>query len=465
MTVRTRFAPSPTGPLHIGGVRTALFNYLYSRHFGGEFLLRIEDTDRERSTGEATKGIIDSLDWLGLVRDGQTVFQSTRMGRHGDIARQLLAEGKAYNCYCTPEELAAEREQARAEKRVWRYDGRWRDRDPSEAPAGVTPVIRLKSQRDGETVLEDLVQGTVRVANIELDDMIILRGDGSPMYNHSVVVDDHDMEITHVIRGDDHLTNTFRQIQVYRAMGWDLPKFAHIPLIHGADGTKLSKRHGAQFALEFRDNGFLPEALCNYLMRLGWSHGDLEVFGREEAIRLFDIVDVNRGPSRMDYLKLTNLNGIYIRQADDDQLTKDVLQRLAHRTDLSLGSIAAGRIRALIPALKERAKTMVELAESAAFLARVVPLPMEPKAAAALTAEARLMLRKVGTALAETDFSVPSIDVALRGFAERAGLKLGQVAQPLRAALTGSTVSPGIDATLAALGREESLARIVAASV
>ena len=465
MTVRTRFAPSPTGPLHIGGIRTALFNYLYSRHHGGEFLLRIEDTDRERSTDEATKGIIDSLDWLGLERDGQTVFQSTRMGRHAEIARQLLAEGNAYQCYCTPEELAAEREQARAEKRVWRYDGRWRDRDPSQAPAGVIPVIRLKSQRDGETVLEDLVQGTVRVANIELDDMIILRGDGSPMYNHSVVVDDHDMGITHVIRGDDHLTNTFRQIQVYRAMGWELPKFAHIPLIHGADGAKLSKRHGAQFALEFRDNGFLPEALCNYLMRLGWSHGDLEIFGREEAIRLFDVVDVNRGPSRMDYPKLTNLNGIYIRQADDGRLTNDVLQRLAHRTDLSLGSIAAERIGALIPALKERAKTMVELADSAAFLARVVPLPMEPKAAAALTAEARLMLREAGAALAGTDFTVPAIDAALRAFAERTGLKLGQVAQPLRAALTGSTVSPGIDATLAALGREESLARITAASV
>ena len=465
MTVRTRFAPSPTGPLHIGGIRTALFNYLYSRHFGGEFLLRIEDTDRERSTDEATKGIIDSLDWLGLERDGQTVFQSTRMSRHADIARQLLAEGKAYNCYCTPAELAAEREQARVEKRVWRYDGRWRDRDPSEAPAGVTPVVRLKSQRDGETVLEDLVQGTVRVANIELDDMIILRGDGSPMYNQSVVVDDHDMAITHVIRGDDHLTNTFRQIQVYRAMGWDLPQFAHIPLIHGADGTKLSKRHGAQFALEFRDNGFLPEALCNYLMRLGWSHGDLEVFDREEAIRLFDVVDVNRGPSRMDYLKLTNLNGIYIRQADDDRLTRDVLERLAHRTDLSLGSIAASRIRALIPALKERAKTLVELADSAAFLARVVPLPMEPKAAAALTAEARLMLREIAAALSETDFSVPAIDAALRAFAERTGRKLGQVAQPLRAALTGSTISPGIDATLAALGRDESLARIIASSV
>lgn len=465
MTVRTRFAPSPTGPLHIGGVRTALFNYLYSRHCGGVFLLRIEDTDRERSTDEATKGIIDSLDWLGLHRDEPTVFQSRRLDRHAEIARQLLAEGKAYNCYCTPAELAAERAKATEEKRVWRYDGRWRDRDPSEAPAGITPVIRLKSDRDSETVLEDLVQGTVRVANAELDDMIILRSDGSPMYNHSVVVDDHDMAITHVIRGDDHLTNTFRQIQVYRAMGWELPRFAHIPLIHGEDGKKLSKRHGAQFALEFKEQGFLPDALCNYLMRLGWSHGDLEIVGREEAIRLFDIIDVNRGAARMDYNKLTNLNGVYLRQADDDRLTHEVLAKLAHQPNLSVGAHTAVRVRSLMPALKERAKTLVDLANSAAFLARVVPLPMEPKAAAALTAEARLMLREVGTALAATDFSVAGIDAALRDFAERNGLKLGQVAQPLRAALTGSTVSPGIDATLAALGRDEALARIVAASV
>jgi glutamyl-tRNA synthetase len=464
MTVRTRFAPSPTGPLHIGGVRTALFNYIYSRHHGGEFLLRVEDTDRERSTEAATQGIIESLDWLDLRRDGQTVFQSQRIARHAEVARELLEAGKAYYCYCTPEELAAEREQARAEKRVWRYDGRWRDRDPAEAPPGITPVIRLKTEREGETVLEDLVQGQVKVANAELDDMIILRSDGSPMYNHSVVVDDHDMAITHVIRGDDHLTNTFRQIQVYRAMGWDLPWFAHIPLIHGADGAKLSKRHGAQFALEFRDQGFLPEALCNYLLRLGWSHGDLEILDRDEAIRLFDIIDVNRGPSRMDYAKLTNLNGVYIRQADDDRLTHDVLGRLAHRADLSLGSHAAARIRALMPMLKERAKTLVELADSASFLARVVPLPMEPKAASALTAEARLMLRDLGPALAGTDFSVAGIDAALRAFAEGRGLKLGQVAQPLRAALTGSTVSPGIDATLAALGREEGLRRIKASS-
>jgi glutamyl-tRNA synthetase len=464
MTVRTRFAPSPTGPLHIGGVRTALFNYLYSRHHGGEFLLRIEDTDRERSTEAATLGIIESLDWLGLARDGQTVFQSQRMARHADVARELLAAGKAYYCYCTPEELAAERDQARLEKRVWRYDGRWRDRAPSEAPAGVAPVIRLKTERDGETVLEDLVQGTVRVANAELDDMIILRSDGSPMYNHSVVVDDHDMAITHVIRGDDHLTNTFRQIQVYRAMGWELPRFGHIPLIHGPDGAKLSKRHGAQFVLEFREQGYLPEAICNYLLRLGWSHGDLEIIDREQAIALFDVADINRGPSRMDYAKLTSLNGHYIRHADDARLTADVLQRLQGVPHLRLDATIELRIRALMPALKERAKTLVELAESASFLARSAPLPMDAKAVALLTADAKSMLGGLGDSLAETDFTVPAIDAALRAFAERTGRKLGQVAQPLRAALTGTTVSPGIDVTLAALGRDEALARIAAAA-
>ncbi|MSP02733.1 MAG: glutamate--tRNA ligase [Acetobacteraceae bacterium] len=464
MNVRTRFAPSPTGSLHIGGARVALFNYLFARHHGGAFLLRIEDTDRERSTGAATQTILDGLDWLGLTRDEQTVFQSSRAARHADVAHEMLARGRAYYCYCTVEELKQMREQAAAEGRSPRYDGRWRDRDPREAPAGVKPAIRLKAPRDGETVVADLVQGTVRVANAEMDDLIILRSDGTPTYLHAVVVDDHDMAITHVIRGDDHLTNTFRQIQIYQAMGWELPLFAHTPLIHGADGAKLSKRHGAQSVTEFREQGFLPEAVCNYLLRLGWSHGDLEIVDREEAIRLFDIADVNRGPSRMDFPKLTNLNGVYIRQADDDRLTREVLHRLAHPPGLALGSIAAGRIRALMPQLKERAKTLIELADSAAFLARVVPLPMEPKAAAQLTPEARIMLREVAQELEATDFSVPALDGALRTFAERTGRKLGQVAQPLRAALTGSTVSPGIDATLAALGRDETLARIAAAS-
>ncbi len=462
--VRTRFAPSPTGPLHIGGVRTALFNYLFARHHGGEFLLRIEDTDRARSTEAATQGILESLDWLGLSRDGQTVFQAPRMPRHAEVARQMLEAGHAYHCYCTPEELAAEREQARAEGRVWRYDGRWRDRDPSDAPAGVRPVIRLKAPQLGETVVEDLVQGSVRVANSELDDMIILRADGTPTYNHSVVVDDHDMAITHVIRGDDHLTNTVRQVQIYHALGWALPRFGHLPLIHGPDGAKLSKRHGAQFALEFREQGYLPEALCNYLLRLGWGHGDVEVLDRAEAIRLFDLSGVGRAPSRMDYAKLLYLNGVYIRGADDDRLTQEVLQRLARRPGVALGSLAAARIRALIPALKERAKTIVELADSAAFLAHPLPLPMEPKAAALLTPEARLMLRALADQLATTEFSPEPLDAALRAFAEATGHKLGQVAQPLRAALTGRPASPGIDLTLAALGRDEALARIRAAA-
>ncbi len=465
MTVRTRFAPSPTGSLHIGGARAALFNYLFARHHNGAFLLRVEDTDRERSTEAATQTILDGLDWLGLERDEQTVFQSTRAARHAEVAHQMLASGRAYNCYCTAEELKQMREQAVVEGHSPRYDGRWRDRDPRDAPAGVKPAIRLKAPRDGDTVVEDLVQGTVRVANAEMDDLIILRSDGTPTYLHAVVVDDHDMAITHVIRGDDHLTNTFRQIQIYQANGWDLPAFAHLPLIHGPDGAKLSKRHGAQSVTEFREQGFLPEAVCNYLMRLGWSHGDLEIFDRAEAIRLFDIADVNRGASRMDYAKLTNLNGVYIRGADDDRLTHEVLQRLSHNPHLSLGSIAARRIRALMPHLKERAKTLIELADSAAFLAHAVPLPMQPKAAAQLTAEARLLLRDAAAALAATDFSLSALDAALRETAERHGVKLGQVAQPLRAALTGSTVSPGIDATLAALGKEEALARIAAAAI
>ena len=489
MTVRTRFAPSPTGLLHIGGARTALFNYLFARHHGGTFLLRIEDTDRERSTEAATQVILEGLDWLGLQPDEAPVYQSTRAARHAEVVQTLLDSGRAYRCYCTAAELQEMRERATAEGRPPRYDGRWRDRDPAEAPPGVRPAIRLRAPREGETVVQDLVQGEVRVANTELDDMIILRSDGTPTYLHAVVVDDHDMGITHVIRGDDHLTNTFRQVQIYEALGWERPRFAHIPLIHGADGAKLSKRHGAVSVLEFREQGFLPEALCNYLLRLGWGHGDAEILSREEQVRLFDIDGVGRAASRMDYAKLTHLNGVYLRQADDERLTHDVLQRLAHRTDLSLGSIAAERIRTLMPGLKERAKTLVELTGSASFLAHtaqaritgtgrvsasafVLPfepkaaavLPFEPKAVALLTPEAKLMLRDVAAALAETDFSAQAVDAALRAFAERTGRKLGQVAQPLRAALTGSTMSPGIDATLAALGRDEALARIAAAA-
>jgi len=464
MTIRTRFAPSPTGLLHIGGARTALFNYLFARHHGGEYLLRIEDTDRERSTQAAVDVILQGLDWLGLSPDAPPVYQSTRAARHAEVAHALLAAGRAYRCYCTQDELRVMRERAAAEGRPPRYDGTWRDRDPAEAPAGVPPVIRLRAPQAGETIVEDLVQGPVRVANAELDDMIILRSDGSPTYLHAVVVDDHDMAITHVIRGDDHLTNTFRQVQIYRAMGWETPRFGHIPLIHGADGAKLSKRHGAVSVLEFDAQGFLPEALCNYLLRLGWGHGDAEILSREAAVALFDISGVGRAASRMDYAKLTHLNGVWLRQADDARLTAEVVRRLAGDTSAVLDDVAKARILTLMPGLKERAKTLNELAASAAFLARRAPLALDAKAQALLTAEARVTLAEVGAAVAATDFTAGEIDAALRAYAESTGKKLGQVAQPLRAALTGSTVSPGIDATLAALGRDEALRRILTAA-
>ena len=459
MRIRTRFAPSPTGLLHIGGARTALFNFLFARHYSGEFLLRIEDTDKARSTQEAVQVILDGMDWLGLTPDAAPVFQSTREARHVEVALEMLAQGHAYKCYASTEELRVMRETAQAEGRPPRYDGRWRDRDPADAPAGVKPAIRLKAPREGETMVEDLVQGAVRVANTELDDMIILRSDGTPTYLHAVVVDDHDMEISHIIRGDDHLTNTFRQIQIYQAMGWETPEFAHIPLIHGADGAKLSKRHGAVSILEFREQGFLPEALCNYLLRLGWGHGDAEFLTREEQVKLFTLEGVGRSASRMDYAKLTHLNGMWLRGADDARLTADVLARLA--TDgVDVSGAAEARILKLMPGLKERAKNLVELAGSAAFLARSVPLPFEPKALGLLTEDAKAMLARLVPVLAATDFSASAVDAALRIFAEAEGKKLGQVAQPLRAALTGSTMSPGIDATLEALGAEESLSRL-----
>ena len=466
MTIRTRFAPSPTGLLHIGNARAALFNFLFARHHGGAFLLRIEDTDRERSTQHAVDVILDGLAWMGLAPDEPPVYQSSRQARHAEVARALLDAGHAYRCYCTADELRQMREQAQAEGRAPRYNGMWRDRDPSEAPPGAPYTIRIRAPQTGETVVDDLVQGEVRVANVELDDMIILRADGTPTYQHAVVVDDHDMAITHVIRGDDHLTNSFRQSQIYALMGWERPLFAHLPLIHGPDGGKLSKRHGAQSVVEFREQGYLPEALNNYLLRLGWGHGDAEVLSRDEQIRLFDLDGVGRSASRMDYVKLTHLNGVWMRVADDDRLTADVLERLAGQVPsdghgLALDDTAAARIRMLMPGLKERAKTLVELAGSAAFLARSIPLPFEPKAQALLTDTARTMLRELARELAPLEpFDAVQVDAALRRFAERTGLKLGQVAQPLRAALTGSTSSPGIDTTVEALGRDETLARI-----
>jgi glutamyl-tRNA synthetase len=460
--VRTRFAPSPTGLLHIGGARTALFNYLFARHHGGEYLVRIEDTDRERSTDAFTQAILDGLAWLDLSPDQPPVFQATRQARHAAVALDMVARGRAYYCYCTPEELKAMREKASAEGRPPRYDGTWRDRDPAEAPPGVKPVIRLKAPREGDTVVDDLVQGEVRVNNAEVDDLIILRSDGSPTYLHAVVVDDHDMGITHVIRGDDHLTNTFRQIQIFLANDWELPRFGHLPLIHGADGAKLSKRHGAVGLLEFKEQGYLPEALCNYLLRLGWAHGDTEIIDRENVIRVFDMSGVGRSAAKMDYTKLLQVNGVYLRGADDNRLTDDVIERL-EKAGLPAAA-ARPRILQLMPGLKERAKTLVELADSAAFLVRSMPLSFEPKAAALLTPDNKTMLTELAPALAATDFSPPALSDALKLFAEAHGKKLGQVAQPVRAALTGSTMSPGIDETLAALGRDEALARIAQAA-
>jgi glutamyl-tRNA synthetase len=463
MSVRTRFAPSPTGYLHIGGARTALFNYLFARRHNGKYLLRIEDTDRQRSTEAAVGQINESLDWLGLSPDEPPVLQSQREARHAEVARELLAKGAAYLAYDTPEDLAAMRAEAEAQKRPFKYDGsRWLALDPKDAPSA-PPAIRIKAPREGETVVNDLVQGEVRVAASELDDMIILRSDGTPTYLHAVVVDDHDMQITHVIRGDDHLTNTFRQCMVYDAMGWRRPHFAHIPLIHGADGAKLSKRHGAVGALEFREQGFLPEAVCNYLLRLGWGHGDTEIIGRDDAIRIFDIADVGRAASRMDYAKLQHFNGVYIRGAGDERLAQEVLARYAAE-GVAPAPDGPARIRALMPELKERAKTVKDLAAAALFaIADGAPVP-DAKAAALLTEEAKERLRDLAAFLGEAPWERRDLEQWLRDYADVKGVKLGVVAQPLRVALTGSTQSPPIDAVLAALGRDEALARILTAA-
>lgn len=464
MTVVTRFAPSPTGFLHIGGARTALFNWLYARHTGGKFLLRIEDTDRKRSTKDAIDAILEGLKWLGLDWDGEPVYQSARSERHAEVARELLEAGHAYRCYCSPEELAEMRKQAQAEGRSTRYDGRWRDRDPSEAPDGVPPVIRFKAPHAGETVIDDAVQGEVRVANTQLDDMVLLRADGTPTYMLAVVVDDYDMGITHVIRGDDHLNNAFRQANLYRAMGWPVPVFAHVPLIHGPDGAKLSKRHGALGVEAYRDMGYLPEALRNYLLRLGWSHGDEETISTEQAIEWFDLPGIGRSPARIDFDKLANLNGHYLRETPDRDLVGEVGGVSVRLGKLFGRTLTTGEEERLISAtgeLKQRAKTTQELAESSLFyFSDGAPKP-DAKAAKLLSGEAPALLGRLGVALGgQTDWSAATLETAIRAFAEVEGVKLGKVAQPLRAALTGRAASPGIFQVLEVLGREESLARI-----
>ncbi|QIG52874.1 glutamate--tRNA ligase [Altererythrobacter sp. BO-6] len=464
-TVVTRFAPSPTGFLHIGGARTALFNWLFSRHHGGKALLRIEDTDRKRSTQEAIDAILDGLDWLGLDYDETPVFQSERGSRHVEVAEKLLEHGFAYKCYATQEELEEMRAAQRAAKEPIRYDGRWRHRDPSEAPAGTPFVVRLKTPEEGETTIHDRVQGEVTVRNAELDDYIILRADGTPTYMLAAVVDDHDMGVTHVIRGDDHLNNAFRQLPIYRAMdqiegGWSDPIYAHIPLIHGQDGAKLSKRHGALGVENYRDEmGILPEALFNYLLRLGWGHGDREEFTREEAIEAFDLDGVGKSASRFDIKKLENLNGHYIREADDARLAQLCAPMIAGEVDHELLTRA-------MPVLKVRAKNLLELAEGAAFLFQQRPLAMTEKAEALLDTESRQLLGLLSQRLrAENDWTIEALEASTKALAEELELGLGKLAQPMRAALTGTTTSPGIFDVLVLLGREEALARIDAQAV
>jgi glutamyl-tRNA synthetase len=459
--VITRFAPSPTGFLHIGGGRTALFNWLYARHHNGKFLLRIEDTDRERSTDAAIEAIFDGLRWLGLEWDGDVVMQFSRQARHREVAEELLKSGNAYYCYASQQELEEMREKARAEGRPIHYDGRWRDRDPSEAPAGVKPVVRFKSPRSGETIVRDHVMGDVRFANEQLDDLIILRSDGTPTYNLSVVVDDHDMGVTHIIRGDDHLTNAGRQSQIYVAMGWTPPEFAHVPLIHGPDGAKLSKRHGALGVDAYRDMGYLPEAMRNYLVRLGWSHGDDETFSTKQAIEWFNLESIGRSPARFDFAKLENLNGHYIREADDTRLADETIALMNRIAGWSETPEFRATLIAAMPGIKERAKTLVEIGKSAEFLRAHRPIPIDDAAAKLLDGDARALLsRLLGRLESRKDWAVEGIEADIRAFADAENLKLGKVAQPLRAALTGSTVSPPIFDVLATLGKDETLGRL-----
>ncbi|WEJ35237.1 glutamate--tRNA ligase [Devosia sp. SD17-2] len=462
--VVTRFAPSPTGYLHIGGARTALFNWAFARNQGGKMLLRIEDTDRERSTDAAVVALIDGLKWLGLDWEGEPISQFERAPRHAEVAHELVKMGHAYYCYCSPEELDKMREDARAAGKPPRYNGYWRDRDASEAPEGVKPVVRIKAPLSGEIVVHDHVQGEVVFKTENLDDFIILRSDGTPTYMHAVVVDDHDMGVTHIIRGDDHLTNAARQIIIYNAMGWTVPEMSHIPLIHGPDGAKLSKRHGALGVEAYRQMGYLPAALRNYLARLGWSHGDDEIFSTEQMVEWFSLEALNKGAARFDFVKLENINGLYIREAQPADLYEIMLstaQEVGRDVDHAGLSANKDTVLAAIPELQPRAKTVLELIDLAQFIYAIRPIAPDAAAAALLTADARTVLASIADTLGGlNEWSVPAIDAAMRRLAEEKGLKLGKLAQPLRAALTGRTVSPGIFEVMVLIGRDKSMARL-----
>jgi glutamyl-tRNA synthetase len=456
-----RFAPSPTGYLHIGGARTALFNWLYARHAGGRFLLRIEDTDRERSTPEAVAAILKGLGWLGLRWDGEPLFQFARAGRHREVAEQLLREDRAYRCYASAEELAAMRAEQRAAGKPQRYDGRWRGRDPSEAPQGSPFVIRLKAPQTGETIVHDVVQGDVRFENAQLDDMVLLRSDGTPTYMLAVVVDDYDMGVTHVIRGDDHLNNAARQLQIIEAMGWPRPVYGHVPLIHGPDGTKLSKRHGALAVEAYRDMGYMPEAMRNYLLRLGWSHGNDEIIPTEQAVAWFDLSNIGRSPARFDFKKLDNINGHYMREMSDETLSNTLVSFMADKEPpRKLNDTARARLEAAMPGLKERAKTLVELETAAEFLFADGTPSLDAQAEKILSPDARQILAEAVPLLQRSEWSAAALLGGVRELAGTKGLKLGQVAQPLRAAVTGKSASPPIFDMMVVLGREETLSRI-----
>lgn len=461
MSVIVRFAPSPTGYLHIGSARTALFNWLFARHHKGKILLRIEDTDRARSTQEAVEAIYNGLEWLGIGWDETPVHQFDRLEKHIEVANELLKKGSAYYCYCSPEELDTMRNEARAKGLPPRYDGRWRERSAEDAPKGIKPVVRFKAPQEGETVIHDKVQGEVRISNQQLDDLILLRADGTPTYNLSVVVDDHDMSITHVIRGDDHLTNTFRQFHIFQAMGWTIPHYAHIPLIHGADGAKLSKRHGALGVEAYREMGYLPEALRNYLLRLGWSHGDDEVISTDEAIQWFDLDHVGKSPARFDFVKLANLNGHYIRETDNERLVSLSLPFIEEKHTLSVNAEARDIVRRGMTGLKQRAKTIVELADNALFY--IAPQPLDEAAQKILNEENLQLLKLLEeylVALPEVSWTESQLENYLREIAEEKNLKLGSLAQPLRAALTGKSVSPSVFEIMHIFGKDKSLERI-----
>jgi glutamyl-tRNA synthetase len=472
MTVTVRFAPSPTGYLHIGGARTALFCWLYARKYKGKNLLRVEDTDRERSTPESVQTIIDGLTWLGLDWDNKDYgnrhyySQYEHRERHAEVAQQMVANGTAYYCYASPQELEAMRVEQKAKGLPQKYDGRWRDRPASDAPQGVKPVIRLKAPQTGETTVVDKVLGSITVQNSQLDDMVLLRADGVPTYMHAVVVDDHDMGITHVIRGDDHMTNTFRQVQIYKAMGWDIPEFAHLPMILGPDGAKLSKRHGAPAVSDYRDRGYLPEAIRNYLLRLCWAHGDDEIISTEQAIEWFDFDGIGKSPARFDFAKLGSVNAHYIKQTDDRKLAELAEPFIAKILGRSLTLAEVDLLARAMPDLKPRAQTLVEIREMAVFYFHAGPMKYDEKAQKLLTPEAKQHLAVIVERLkTSTDFTSEAVENIARVYAEEKDLKLGTVAQPLRAALTGSTVSPPIFGVAALLGKDETLKRMKACLV